>query len=166
VEQVGWTAARSTRLVTVSAATYRQDTVAFHFTWVPGMAAVLPVVTLHAHYERLPDFLALARHYDPAGKFRNGYTARYLARWPSPLRSARYPAPRQGFFAHDCGTLRKRVCRVPHPYAKYFPSPVRGVATERGAAAVTTEKARFTRARLSARRGPAHLRPARPGPAP
>jgi xylitol oxidase len=84
---------------------YRQDTVAFHFTWVPDLAAVLPVVTLmehhlapfaarphwgkvftatpetlHAHYDRLPDFLALARHYDPAGKFRNPYTARYLAR--------------------------------------------------------------------------------------
>jgi xylitol oxidase len=84
---------------------YRQDTVAFHFTWVPDMAAVLPVVTLmerqlapfaarphwgkvftatpetlHAHYERLPDFLALVRHYDPAGKFRNAYTARYLGR--------------------------------------------------------------------------------------
>jgi xylitol oxidase len=36
--------------------------------------------TLHARYERLPDFLALARHYDAAGKFRNAYTARYLAR--------------------------------------------------------------------------------------
>jgi xylitol oxidase len=84
---------------------YRQDTVAFHFTWVPDMATVLPVVTLmeqrlapfaarphwgkvftatpetlHAHYERLPEFLALARHYDPAGKFRNAYTARYLGR--------------------------------------------------------------------------------------
>jgi xylitol oxidase len=79
--------------------------VAFHFTWVPDMAAVLPVVTLmeqqlgpfaarphwgkvftatpetlHARYERLPDLLALARHYDPAGKFRNAYTARYLGR--------------------------------------------------------------------------------------
>jgi xylitol oxidase len=84
---------------------YRQDTVAFHFTWVPDMAAVLPAVTLmeqrlapfaarphwgkvftatpetlHARYERLPEFLALARHYDPAGKFRNAYTARYLGR--------------------------------------------------------------------------------------
>jgi xylitol oxidase len=84
---------------------YRQDTVAFHFTWIPDTAAVLPVVALverqldpftprphwgkvfttpaaglHARYERLPDFLDLARHYDPAGKFRNAYTARYLAR--------------------------------------------------------------------------------------
>jgi xylitol oxidase len=84
---------------------YRQDSVAFHFTWRPDTAAVLPVVTLierqlapftprphwgkifttptadlHASYDRLPDFLALAGHYDPAGKFRNAYTARYLGR--------------------------------------------------------------------------------------
>jgi xylitol oxidase len=84
---------------------YRQDSVAFHFTWKPDMASVLPVVTLmeqqlapfaarphwgkvftatpetlHARYDRLADFLALARHYDPVGKFRNAYTARYLAR--------------------------------------------------------------------------------------
>jgi alditol oxidase len=84
---------------------YRRDTVAFHFTWLPDLASVLPVVrlmeqrlapfgarphwgkvftatpeTLHASYQRLPDFLDLARHYDPAGKFRNAYTARYLGR--------------------------------------------------------------------------------------
>jgi alditol oxidase len=82
---------------------YRQDSVAFHFTWTPDTAAVLPVVTdierqlapfgprphwgkifttpaaeLYDRYERLPDFLELARHYDPAGKFRNAYTARVL----------------------------------------------------------------------------------------
>jgi len=84
---------------------YRQDSVAFHFTWIPGTAAVLPVVTLigqrlaafaprphwgkifttppaglRARYERLPDFLALMDHYDPTGKFRNAYITRYLAR--------------------------------------------------------------------------------------
>ncbi len=84
---------------------YRQDTVAFHFTWIPDTASVLPVVTLverqlapfgprphwgkvftapaaelAARYDRLPDFLDLAQHYDPAGKFRNAYTARCLAR--------------------------------------------------------------------------------------
>jgi xylitol oxidase len=84
---------------------YRQDSVAFHFTWRPDLAAVLAVVelmeerlapfgarphwgkvftatpeSLHARYDRLPDFLDLARHYDPAGKFRNAYTARYLGR--------------------------------------------------------------------------------------
>jgi xylitol oxidase len=84
---------------------YLQDSVAFHFTWLPDTARVLPVVTLieqelapfgprphwgkifttppadlHASYDRLPDFLDLARHYDPAGKFRNAYTAGYLGR--------------------------------------------------------------------------------------
>ena len=84
---------------------YRQDSVAFHFTWMPDTAAVLPVVTLteqrlapfgprphwgkifttsaedlHARYDRLPDFVELMNHYDPAGKFRNAYTARYLGR--------------------------------------------------------------------------------------
>jgi FAD/FMN-containing dehydrogenase len=80
-----------------------QDSVAFHFTWIPDTAAVLPVVaaierqlepfgprphwgkvfttpadSLHDRYDRLPDFGHLARHYDPAGKFRNAYTARVL----------------------------------------------------------------------------------------
>jgi len=84
---------------------YRQDSVAFHFTWIRDTAAVLPVLTLierqlapfgarphwgkifsasaedlHARYDRLPDFLHLANRYDPAGKFRNAYTARYLGR--------------------------------------------------------------------------------------
>ncbi len=84
---------------------YRRDSVAFHFTWILGTAAVLPVVTLieqrlapfgarphwgkifttsaenlASSYDRLPDFLGLMRHYDPAGKFRNAYTARYLGR--------------------------------------------------------------------------------------
>lgn len=83
----------------------QQDSVAFHFTWIPDTSAVLPVVTdlerqlapfaprphwgkvfttpaaeLHARYDRLPDFLELANHYDPAGKFRNAYTARVLER--------------------------------------------------------------------------------------
>ena len=84
---------------------YHHDSVAFHFTWLPDTAAVLPAVTLierqlapfgprphwgkifttptaelYASYDRLPDFLDLARHYDPAGKFRNAYTARCLGR--------------------------------------------------------------------------------------
>ncbi len=82
---------------------YRQDSVAFHFTWIADAAAVRPVVTLaerqlapfgprphwgkvfttpredlHARYERLPDFLDLMRRFDPSGKFRNAYTARCL----------------------------------------------------------------------------------------
>ena len=84
---------------------YRQDSVAFHFTWIPDTTSVLPVVALAEHqlapfgarphwgkifttppetlrdrYERLPDFLRLMDHYDPAGKFRNAYTARHLGR--------------------------------------------------------------------------------------
>jgi xylitol oxidase len=84
---------------------YQQDSVAFHFTWIPGTAAVLRVVTLMeqrlapfrarphwgkifaasaedlwSSYDRLPDFLNLMRHYDAAGKFRNAYTDRYLRR--------------------------------------------------------------------------------------
>jgi xylitol oxidase len=82
---------------------YRQDSVAFHFTWIADAGSVLPVVRLverqlapfgprphwgkvftvapedlRARYERLPDFLGLTRRLDPAGKFRNSYTDRYL----------------------------------------------------------------------------------------
>jgi xylitol oxidase len=82
---------------------YHQDSVAFHFTWIADPAAVLPVIglverqlvpftprphwgkvfttppeALRARYERLPDFLDLMRRFDPSGKFRNAYTARYL----------------------------------------------------------------------------------------
>ena len=84
---------------------YRQDSVAFHFTWFRDAAAVLSVAAvierqlapfgarphwgkifttsreaLRDRYERLPDFLRLMDHYDPAGKFRNAYTARHLGR--------------------------------------------------------------------------------------
>jgi xylitol oxidase len=82
---------------------YRQDSVAFHFTWIANPGAVRPVVTLaerqlapfgprphwgkvfttpredlRAQYERLPAFLDLMRRFDPSGKFRNAYTARCL----------------------------------------------------------------------------------------
>jgi xylitol oxidase len=82
---------------------YQRDSVAFHFTWIADPASVLPVVAdlerqlapfaprphwgkvfttppeeVHSAYERLPDFLALMHHLDPAGKFRNPYTTRYL----------------------------------------------------------------------------------------
>jgi alditol oxidase len=83
---------------------YRQDSVAFHFTWIPDAPAVLPAVTLVEHqlapfaprphwgkvfttapetlrsgYERLPAFVDLARRLDPTAKFRNAYTERYLS---------------------------------------------------------------------------------------
>jgi alditol oxidase len=82
---------------------YRQDSAAFHFTWIPDTATVLPIVTLLEHqlapfaprphwgkvfttppeelrarYDRLPDFLDLMHRLDPPGKFRNAYTTRYL----------------------------------------------------------------------------------------
>jgi xylitol oxidase len=82
---------------------YHRDSVAFHFTWIADTAAVLPVVTdlerqlapfaprphwgkvfttppaeFRSSYERLPDFLALMHHFDPAGKFGNPYTTRNL----------------------------------------------------------------------------------------
>jgi alditol oxidase len=83
---------------------YHRRSVAFHFTWIADTAAVLPVITLaerqlapfaprphwgkvfttapddvRSGYDRLPDFLSLMRRLDPSGKFRNAYTARYLA---------------------------------------------------------------------------------------
>ncbi|WP_182884734.1 D-arabinono-1,4-lactone oxidase [Microbispora sp. H10885] len=80
-----------------------RDTVAFHFTWVKDPAAVTPVLTaieerlapfgarphwgklftlppdvLRSRYERMDDFAALARHYDPQGVFANEYVERYV----------------------------------------------------------------------------------------
>jgi xylitol oxidase len=77
---------------------YRQDSIAIHFTWKqdwPAVSRLLPVIekelgpfgarphwgklftmapsVLRSRYERLPDFLALARKYDPQGKFRNPF---------------------------------------------------------------------------------------------
>jgi xylitol oxidase len=43
-----------------------------------GKIFTTPVGELYERYQRLPDFLELARAYDPAGKFRNAYTARIL----------------------------------------------------------------------------------------
>ena len=80
-----------------------RDTVALHFTWIQDEAAVRPVVatleaalapldvrphwgkvfaadaaTLRERYPKVPDFIALAAKYDPAGKFRNPYLDTYL----------------------------------------------------------------------------------------
>jgi alditol oxidase len=77
---------------------YQQDSIAIHFTWKPDWPAVsklLPVIekelaplnarphwaklftispqTLHSRYERMPEFIDLAKKYDPQGKFRNDF---------------------------------------------------------------------------------------------
>ncbi|MCB0655168.1 MAG: FAD-binding protein [Saprospiraceae bacterium] len=77
---------------------YHQDSVTIHFTWKQHdkeVRALLPMIEselapfgvrphwgkifsvepalLHQRYERFPDFLALAKKYDPEGKFRNHY---------------------------------------------------------------------------------------------
>ncbi|HET6209446.1 MAG TPA: FAD-binding protein [Jatrophihabitans sp.] len=82
---------------------YRTDRVALHFTWIDDLARVRPVVRelearladfdavphwaklfeleparLAALHPRLADFGALARRFDPAGKFGNAWTRRYL----------------------------------------------------------------------------------------
>jgi len=77
---------------------YRQDSVTIHFTWKQHdkeVRALLPMIeaelapygvrphwgklfsvdpgVLHERYPRFPDFLALAKKYDPEGKYRNPY---------------------------------------------------------------------------------------------
>jgi xylitol oxidase len=74
---------------------YGRDSAAFHFTWRqdPRVRALLPAIeaalapfgprphwgklfspAMRPDYPRLPDFAALAREYDPDGKFRNPMT--------------------------------------------------------------------------------------------
>ena len=82
---------------------YRQDCVAFHFTWYQDWPAVsraldaieaalaplkprphwgklftMPKATLQSRYERLGDFRALAAKHDPNGKFRNAFVDEYV----------------------------------------------------------------------------------------
>jgi xylitol oxidase len=82
---------------------YGRDGLAIHFTWIADTDAVLPVLelldealapfdarphwgklfvtapeALAARYPRHGDFAALARTYDPAGKFRNDLIERYF----------------------------------------------------------------------------------------
>jgi xylitol oxidase len=77
---------------------YQRPSLAIHFTWKPdwpAVQAVLPHIEaalqpfdarphwaklftmpgshIQSLYEKLPEFQALVRHYDPAGKFRNQY---------------------------------------------------------------------------------------------
>ncbi len=83
---------------------YRRDSVAIHFTLVPDTDAVTPVIAaveevlapyaarphwgklfctdpavVRGLYERMPDFVALRRRYDPTGMFRNDLLDRYLS---------------------------------------------------------------------------------------
>jgi alditol oxidase len=82
---------------------YRQDSMAIHFTWINDVPAVMPVLatvedrlaTFGARphwgklfttspaavsrlYDRLPDFRRLLRSHDPAGKFRNQFVDTYV----------------------------------------------------------------------------------------
>jgi xylitol oxidase len=82
---------------------YRQDSVAFHFTWILDTGAVRPVVAaierelmplgarphwgkvsgmaphaVRARYPRWDDFADLARSLDPGGKFRNEFLDTYF----------------------------------------------------------------------------------------
>jgi xylitol oxidase len=79
---------------------YRRDSVALHFTWIADTDAVLPVVEEMERrlaplrprphwgkifamdpagdYPRFGDFRDLVRRYDPAGTFRNAWSARVL----------------------------------------------------------------------------------------
>ena len=84
---------------------YQRATAALHFTWVPELRAVLPVLALleaalrpfaprphwgkiftlspaevAAGYPRLDDFRSLVAAYDPAGKFATPMLAEYLGR--------------------------------------------------------------------------------------
>jgi alditol oxidase len=82
---------------------YQQDSVAIHFTWQqdwPAVKAVLPEIenalapfgvrphwgklftmepaVLRSRYKRLPEFVELAKNYDPQGKFRNEFLNTYI----------------------------------------------------------------------------------------
>jgi len=82
---------------------YKQNSVAIHFTWKqdwPAVSKLLPAIErelapfsprphwgklftmapaqLRARYERLPEFVVLARKLDPRGKFRNPFLDRHI----------------------------------------------------------------------------------------
>jgi xylitol oxidase len=82
---------------------YKRDSVTIHFTWKqdwPAVSKVLPVIerelkpfqprphwgklftmtpaVLKSRYERLPEFVELAKKYDPGGKFRNEFLEQVL----------------------------------------------------------------------------------------
>src|SRR4051812_33289406 len=80
---------------------YKRDSLTIHFTWKPEATAVLKLLPtieaqlapfdakphwakiftmdpakLKAHYEKLPEYLALVKELDPQGKFRNEFLTR------------------------------------------------------------------------------------------
>ncbi|HRH41605.1 MAG TPA: D-arabinono-1,4-lactone oxidase [Pyrinomonadaceae bacterium] len=82
---------------------YKQDSVAFHFTWVQktdevmkllplieknlskfkakphwGKLFTMPKEKIHSLYEKIPDFIGLMQEFDPNGKFRNEYLERNI----------------------------------------------------------------------------------------
>lgn len=82
---------------------YQQDSVAIHFTWQqdwPAVKAVLPGIekalapfgvrphwgklftiepaVLRSRYKKLPEFVELAKKFDPQGKFRNDFLSRFI----------------------------------------------------------------------------------------
>jgi xylitol oxidase len=82
---------------------YQQETIGIHFTWHrdwPAVSKLLPLIEarlapynprphwgktfslapaqVQSAYPKLPDFQALLRQYDPAGKFRNEFLEAYL----------------------------------------------------------------------------------------
>jgi alditol oxidase len=82
---------------------YKRSAMAIHFTWKPewpAVRSVLPAIEeqlapfgarphwaklftmspsrLQSLYEKLPDYQAVLKHYDPSGKFRNAYLSRNI----------------------------------------------------------------------------------------
>ena len=87
---------------------YKQDSVAIHFTWKPewpevskllptierelapynprphwGKLFTMPHAQLRSRYEKLPEFIALAKEFDPNGKFRNDFLSANIFSAPS-----------------------------------------------------------------------------------
>lgn len=85
---------------------YRRASVAFHFTWKPDWPAVrellpaieaalapfdprphwaklftMPADEVRSRYERLDDFVEIARRFDPDGKFHNAFLRRFVFGW-------------------------------------------------------------------------------------
>ncbi|MBA3233484.1 MAG: FAD-binding protein [Propionibacteriales bacterium] len=108
---------------------YQRDSIAIHFTWVPDIAAVTPVLgaveeqlepfsprphwgklfttspqTLCRQYKRYADFTTLMRRYDPTGKFRN----ELLDSWfPPGAAPQSRPSPEEGHGVEHLANQRR-----------------------------------------------------------